>query len=145
MNDMHDLWKRCGDTLREQVSDATWRTWLAALSPEAFDGDLLVLSAPSLPRVRERVENRYIGLIAAAATEVASREVKVRLGREPHGRRRPSGTHPPLFDDDPIPPIPRAPWPPVTAARAGPEAAGRRLPRTATWVASTSATPSTPS
>jgi chromosomal replication initiator protein len=78
VNDMNDLWKRCGDALREQVSDATWRTWLQALNPEAYDGDLLVLSAPS-SLVRERVENRFLGLISAAATEVASREVKVRL------------------------------------------------------------------
>jgi chromosomal replication initiator protein len=78
VNDKNDLWKRCGDTLREQVSDATWRTWLQALSPEAYDGDLFVLSAPS-SLVRERVENRFLGLIAAAATEVASHQVKVRL------------------------------------------------------------------
>ena len=78
VNDMNDLWNRCGDALREQVSDATWRTWLQALRPEAYDGDLLVLSAPS-SLVRERVENRFIGLIAAAATEASSREVKVRL------------------------------------------------------------------
>jgi len=78
VNDKNDLWKRCGDTLREQVSDATWRTWLQGLSPEAYDGDLLVLSAPS-SLVRERVENRFLGLIAAAATEVASQQVKVRL------------------------------------------------------------------
>ena len=82
VNDMNDLWNRCGDALREQVSDATWRTWLQALTPQAFDGDLLVLSAPS-SLVRERVENRFLGLIAAAATEVTTREVKVRLDVSP--------------------------------------------------------------
>jgi chromosomal replication initiator protein len=82
VNDMNDLWKRCGDTLREQVSDATWRTWLQALSPETFDGDLLVLSAPS-SLVRERVENRFLGLITEAASEVASRPVKVQLDVSP--------------------------------------------------------------
>ncbi len=50
VNDKNDLWKRCGDTLREQVSDATWRTWLQALSPEAYDGDLLVLERAELAR-----------------------------------------------------------------------------------------------
>ncbi len=48
VNDMNDLWKRCGVTLREQVSDATWRTWLQALNPEAYDGDLLVLERAEL-------------------------------------------------------------------------------------------------
>jgi chromosomal replication initiator protein len=78
VNDMNDLWKRCGDALREQVSDATWRTWFQALTPEGYDGDLLVLTAPS-SLVRERVENRFIGLIEAAATESAGRQVKIRL------------------------------------------------------------------
>ena len=82
VNDMNDLWKRCGVTLREQVSDATWRTWLQGLNPEAYDGDLLVLSAPS-SIIRERVENRFLDLIAAAATDVASHEVKVRLDLGP--------------------------------------------------------------
>jgi chromosomal replication initiator protein len=82
VNDMNDLWTRCGVTLREQLSDATWRTWLQALSPEAYDGDLLVLSAPS-SIIRERVENRFLELIAAVATDVASHEVKVRLDLGP--------------------------------------------------------------
>ena len=68
MNDTNDLWKRCADTLREQVSDATWRTWLTGLVPQAFDGDLLVLTAPST-LVRDRIENRFLGLIAAAVSE----------------------------------------------------------------------------
>jgi len=102
VNEMNDLWKRCGDTLREQVSDATWRTWLQALSPEAFDGDLLVLSAPS-SLVRERVENRFLGLISAAATEVASREVKVRLDVGPMSVADPLPLTS-LLDDEPNPP-----------------------------------------
>jgi len=102
VNDMNDLWKRCGDALREQVSDATWRTWLQALTPEAYDGDLLVLSAPS-SLVRERVENRFLGLIAAAATEAASHEVKVRLDVGPMSVAGPL----PLtsfFDEEQLPP-----------------------------------------
>ena len=78
MNDTNDLWKRCGEALREQVSDATWRTWLAGLAPESFDGDLLVLGAPST-LVRDRVESRFLGLLAAAASDAAGHEVKVRL------------------------------------------------------------------
>jgi len=78
VSDTNDLWKRCADALREQVSDATWRTWLQGLVPAAFDGDLLVLTAPSTV-VRERVENRFLGLICAAASDVATRDVKVRV------------------------------------------------------------------
>jgi chromosomal replication initiation ATPase DnaA len=78
VNDTNDLWKRCADALREQVSDATWRTWLTGLVPQAFDGDLLVLTAPST-LVRDRIENRFLGLIAAAVSDVAAQQVTVRL------------------------------------------------------------------
>ncbi|HTZ08110.1 MAG TPA: chromosomal replication initiator protein DnaA [Acidimicrobiales bacterium] len=78
MSETIDLWKRCGDTVREQVSDATWRTWLAGLDFQGFDGGLLVLTAPN-SLVRERVENRFLGLISGAASEVASCKVKVRV------------------------------------------------------------------
>jgi len=78
VNDMNDLWKRCGEALREQVSDATWRTWLAGLSPQSFDGVLLVLSAPST-LVRDRVESRFLPMIGAAAQDAVGSEVKIRL------------------------------------------------------------------
>ena len=101
VNDTNDLWKRCGDALREQVSDATWRTWLAGLVPQAFDGDLLVLTAPST-LVRDRVENRFLGLISAAAAETASHEVKVRVDVAPVTIEGPLPLTS-LFDDDVAP------------------------------------------
>ncbi len=118
VNDTIDLWKRCGDALREQVSDATWRTWLAALVPQAFDGDLLVLTAPST-LVRERVENRFLGLIAAAAGEVMTHEVKVRVDVGPVTIEGPLSLS--LLDDDIAPPTPEA----STTSRSRP-AGGRR-------------------
>ncbi|MHB8681741.1 MAG: chromosomal replication initiator protein DnaA [Acidimicrobiales bacterium] len=78
MNDTNDLWKRLSDGLRAQVSDATWRTWLAGLVPLSFDGDLLVVAAPST-LVRDRVETRFLALIADAATEAVGHEVKIRV------------------------------------------------------------------
>ena len=78
VNDMNDLWKRCESALREQVSDATWRTWLAGLTPQSFDGALLVLGAPST-LVRDRVESRFFGLLTAAVSELAGQEAKVRI------------------------------------------------------------------
>ncbi len=116
VNDMNDLWKRCGDTLREQLSDATWRTWLQALSPESYDGDLLVLNAPS-SLVRDRVENRYIGLIGAAATEAAARPVKVRLDIAPVATADPLQLAS-LFDDEDRPsPLPAASEPTTRPGR----------------------------
>jgi len=78
VNDTNDLWKRCETALREQVSDATWRTWLAGLTPQSFDGALLVVGAPST-LVRDRVESRFLGLLTAAVSELAGQDVKVRV------------------------------------------------------------------
>ena len=79
---MNDLWNRCREALREQVSDATWRTWLQGLAPHSFDGQVLGLSAPS-SLVRERVENRFLDLISSAASDVAACPVKVELNVAP--------------------------------------------------------------
>ena len=75
---MNDLWNRCREALREQVSEATWRTWLQGLAPHSFDGQVLGLTAPS-GLVRERVENRFLDLISSAASDVAACTVKVEL------------------------------------------------------------------
>ena len=82
VNDVNDLWKRSAEALREQVSDATWRTWLAGLSPQTFDGDLLIVTAPST-LVRDRVESRFLSLLSAAASDAAGRQVKVGLDLAP--------------------------------------------------------------
>jgi chromosomal replication initiator protein len=104
VNETNDLWKRCGTALREQVSDATWRTWLAGLVPQGFDGDLLVLAAPS-SLVRDRVESRFLGLIAAAASDATSHEVKVRVDVAPVALvEEPVAS---LLDEDILPSEPR--------------------------------------
>ncbi|HUC37586.1 MAG TPA: chromosomal replication initiator protein DnaA [Acidimicrobiales bacterium] len=82
MNDTDTLWKRCTDVLREQVSDAAWRTSLEGLSPQGFDGERLLLVAPNT-WVRDRVEGRFLGLIEAVASDVAAREVTVSLEVSP--------------------------------------------------------------
>jgi chromosomal replication initiator protein len=82
VNDTQDLWKRCAGALREQVSDATWRTWLAELKVRSFEDDMLVLSAPSA-LVRDRVEGRFLSLIQAAASDAGARDVKVLLEISP--------------------------------------------------------------
>ncbi len=78
MNDAEILWKRCADVLREQVSDAAWRTTIEGLCPEEFDGGTLLLLAPNA-LVRDRVEGRFLGLISSVAADMAESEVKLRI------------------------------------------------------------------
>ena len=78
MNEANDLWTRSAAALRDQVSDATWRTWLAALAPRSFDGQLLVVDAPS-SLVRDRVETRFLPLLAAVASDAVGHQVTIKM------------------------------------------------------------------
>ncbi len=98
MDDVDDLWKRSGTALREQVAEATWRTWLGGLSPLHLHDDVLVLAVPST-LVRDRVENRFLGLIAAAVSDAAGRALQVQLQVVP-----PSGSDEPVLHARPAPP-----------------------------------------
>jgi chromosomal replication initiator protein len=123
VNDTNDLWKRCGDRLRSEVPEATWRAWLQGLVPQALDGDLLVLGTPN-SLVHERVENRFLNLITRAASEVADRQVKVRLELAP--ARILDQPVPTLLDDDLLRSGHARPAEPVTGASARPSG-DRRL------------------
>lgn len=78
MNDGDNLWNRCAETLRDQVADATWRTWLSGLRPERLDEDTWVLNTPST-LVRDRIEGRFLSLLSAAAAEAVGHPVQIVL------------------------------------------------------------------
>ena len=62
MTDLERLWDDCAEALRQQVSEATWRTWFAGVSALEFDTHRLVLAVPNL-MVRDRLESRYRELV----------------------------------------------------------------------------------
>ena len=62
MTDLERLWISCADALREQVSEATWRTWFAGLAPIDLDARTLVLAVPN-PMTRDHLESRYLELM----------------------------------------------------------------------------------
>lgn len=78
MNDGDNLWNRCAEALRDQVADATWRTWLSGIRPERLDESTWVLSTPS-SLVRDRVEGRFLDLLRSAAEDVAGHPVALVL------------------------------------------------------------------
>jgi chromosomal replication initiator protein len=81
-----DLWRRCSQTLREQIPGAAWQTSLAGLSPcEGEDGALVLLVPGRL--LKDRIETRYLTLISTAAEEAAGHPVSVKLELAPvnHG------------------------------------------------------------
>ncbi len=83
------LWTRCAAPLRDQVSDTTWQMWLSSMEPMSYDGRTMVLGVPNTV-VRERVEGRFLPLIAEAVSSAAGHRVEVRLEvaqRAEHGLR----------------------------------------------------------
>jgi chromosomal replication initiator protein len=73
-----ELWNACSDTLRIQVSEATWRTSFEALQPVSLEGDTLVLAVPS-SLVRERLEGRFLTMVEDALAEAAGTRLVVNL------------------------------------------------------------------
>jgi chromosomal replication initiator protein len=72
------LWTRCAAPLRDQVSDTTWQMWFSSIEPVSYDGRTMVLGVPNTV-VRERVEGRFLPLIAQTVSSAAGHDVDVRL------------------------------------------------------------------
>jgi chromosomal replication initiator protein len=72
------LWTRCAAPLREQVSDTTWQMWLSGIQPISYDGSTMVLAVPNAV-VRDRVESRFLPLIAQTVSSATGHTVAVHL------------------------------------------------------------------
>ena len=72
------LWTRCAVPLRDQVSDTTWQMWFSSMEPVSYDGKTMVLGVPNAV-VRERVQGRFLPLIAEAVSSAAGHPVEIRL------------------------------------------------------------------
>ncbi|HLI01539.1 MAG TPA: chromosomal replication initiator protein DnaA [Acidimicrobiales bacterium] len=84
------LWTTTSARLRAEVADNLWRVWFAEVEPGSYDGTTLVLTVPSTV-VRDRLEDRFRGVIEGAATTAAGQPVNVVL----HVRRADAVVSPP--------------------------------------------------
>ncbi len=78
MDESSGLWTSCAAPLRDQVSETTWQMWLSSIEPVSYDGRTMVLGVPNSV-VRERVEGRFLPLIAQTVSTAAGHEVEVRF------------------------------------------------------------------
>ena len=78
MTEADQLWNDCSDSLRSQVSEATWRAWFAAIRPVAVANGTLILAVPS-GVVRDRLEGRFHGLVHDALLDTSGKEVVFRF------------------------------------------------------------------
>ena len=80
VTEAQQLWNDCSDSLKSQVSEATWRAWFSAIRPVAVANGTLVLAVPS-GVVRDRLEGRFHGLVHDALLDSSGKEVQFRFRR----------------------------------------------------------------
>jgi chromosomal replication initiator protein len=78
VTELERLWTTCGDALREQVSDATWRTWFEGVAPVSIDDRRVVLGVPS-SIVRDRLASLYLELISQTVSDTLGGSYAVTL------------------------------------------------------------------
>ena len=109
------IWTSCAQSIRNQVSDAVWRTTFSGARAAAFDQHSLTLLVPTSLQ-KARIERRYLGLLTDALDETEP-DVVVRIEIDPDWDE--SGDH---FAADPAAPAEGAltlPREPVTAGTNG--------------------------
>ena len=117
MNDAATLWTHCSEALRHQVSDATWQAWFAGLLAEGLEDGVLTVSTPNA-LVRDRLEDRYLGLLEGVLADADAATVKLRIVARPPAAA--------AAEEDPAPPAPAVEAPAtVRAADVAPQVPDR--------------------
>jgi chromosomal replication initiator protein len=78
VNDTEQLWTSCSEVLRKQAGDASWRTCLSAITPLAVQDREIRLGVPNR-LIRDRIADRYLGLIQDTVSTTAGRDLAVEL------------------------------------------------------------------
>jgi chromosomal replication initiator protein len=78
VTEAQQLWNDCLDSLRSQVSEATWRAWFSSIRPVTVANGTLVLAVPS-GVVRDRLEGRFHALVYEALLDSSGKEVQFRF------------------------------------------------------------------
>ena len=102
-----DLWRAVSHLLRDQLGDATFRTWLAGVQALDLHDGVLRLSVPH-PVARQRIETAFAGAISDAISQVTDTPIDIELVVETSAR--------PTFDDLIAEPVPAALEAPVAKA-----------------------------
>jgi chromosomal replication initiator protein len=74
--DSADLWARGSAQLRGQVSDAIWNMCFAAARPISLHDNRLVLGVSDVV-IKDRIEDRFLGLLRSVLGDVSGRPVEV--------------------------------------------------------------------
>ena len=72
------IWSQAAETLANQVSDTVWASTFQEVAFRDLTDDLLTISAPS-QMIRQRIEQRYLGLVEAALADVGFPELSLAI------------------------------------------------------------------
>ncbi|MCU1351026.1 MAG: dnaA [Acidimicrobiales bacterium] len=76
VGDAQHLWSSCQESLRGQVSDAVWRSTFQDVEPLDLVDEHLTLAVPSAV-VKDRLENRYLSLVADVLRDLGGETLSV--------------------------------------------------------------------
>ncbi len=76
MNDLERIWPHLLDSLRPEVSNATWNTWFSCLQPVALNDSRLTIAVPNAI-VRDRIQAKYLSLITSHLCNITSEPTEV--------------------------------------------------------------------
>ncbi|HKY75055.1 MAG TPA: DnaA/Hda family protein, partial [Acidimicrobiia bacterium] len=115
-----DLWRAVSHLLRDQLGDATFRTWLAGVQALDLQDGVLRLSVPHQV-ARRRIETAFAGAISDAIAQVTDRSIDIDLVVETSAR--------PTLDDvaQPVPAVLEAPVAKAPVVEMRDEPTGRTL------------------
>jgi len=72
------IWSQAAEILAHQVSDTVWASTFQEVTFRDLTDDLLTISAPS-QMIRQRIEQRYLGLVEAALADAGFPELSMAL------------------------------------------------------------------
>ena len=72
----NELWGRAGAQLRLQVSEAIWNMYFARATPLSLSDQRVVLGVPD-GLVKEKIEERFLGLLRSVLSESSGRSMEV--------------------------------------------------------------------
>jgi len=118
-NDATGVWNEVSARLKDTLSESTWSTWFAAVSPLGIDDHAIEVSVPN-DFARQWIEGHFAALVSAAVRDAAGAPLDVRFRVDaPVAARSRTGVEQEL--DRPVPL--RTPAAPATSGARTPDAA----------------------
>jgi chromosomal replication initiator protein len=118
-NDATGVWNEVSARLKDTLSESTWSTWFAAVSPLGIDDHAIEVSVPN-DFARQWIEGHFAALVSAAVRDAAGAPLDVRFRVDaPVAARSRTGVEQEL--DGPVPL--RTPAAPATSGARTPDAA----------------------